>query len=322
MRQAARLADHLRLLQLLLGRGRWDYASLAEELQCSERTIRRRITALELAGVPAYYDQQLRCIRVRPGVKFPVLQLSRDELLEQATATRVARTRGLDVATGGAATAKLAASSADEVAQLLADAERVMESLDLKLADHGRHREMLKTIQWALIERRQLTGLYKTPYQDQPVELTLHPLRLCLTGQAWYLIARPVTRDVPKTYRVMRFQRVRMLDAAAEVPEQFDLDDYFGNAWNVFRGEASYDVAIEFTPDAAEIVTETTWHKTQRVERLEDGGVRLMFTVDGLDEIVWWILGWSGRAKVHAPEGLRAMVVGRLRDALQLNVGL
>ena len=65
--------------------------------------------------------------------------------------------------------------------------------------------------------------------------------------------------------------------------------------------------------------TATTWHKTQRVECLEDGGVRLMFTVDGLDEIVWWILGWSGRAKVHAPEDLRAMVVGRLRDALQLN---
>jgi predicted DNA-binding transcriptional regulator YafY len=154
------------------------------------------------------------------------------------------------------------------------------------------------------------------------VELTLHPLRLCLTGQAWYLIARPVAREVPKTYRVMRFQRVRMLAAVAEVPEQFDLDDYFGNAWNVFRGETSYDVEIEFTPDAAEIVTETVWHKTQRVQRQADGGVRLMFTVDGLDEIVWWVLGWSGRAKVHAPEELREMVVGRLRDALQLNAGL
>ena len=321
VRQAARLADHLRLLQLLLGRGRWDYASLADELQCSERTIRRRLAALELAGVPAYYDQQLRCIRVRPGVKFPVLQLSRDELLEQATAATVARTRGLDVGTGSVAAAKLAASSADEVAQLLADAERVMKALDLKLADHGRHREMLKTIQWALIERRQLAGVYKTPYQDQPVELTLHPLRLCLTGQAWYLIAQPVAREVPKTYRVMRFQRVRMLDAAAEVPEQFDLDGYFGNAWNVFRGETSYDVEIEFTPDAAEIVTETVWHKTQRVQRQPDGGVRLMFKVDGLDEILWWVLGWSGRAKVHAPEELREMVVGRLRDALQLNAG-
>ncbi len=65
--------------------------------------------------------------------------------------------------------------------------------------------------------------------------------------------------------------------------------------------------------------TETVWHKTQRVQRQPDGGVRLMFTVDGLDEIVWWVLGWSGRAKVHAPEELRDMVVGRLQDALQLN---
>jgi len=43
LRQAARLADHLRLLQLLLGRGRWDYKTLADELECSERTIRRRL---------------------------------------------------------------------------------------------------------------------------------------------------------------------------------------------------------------------------------------------------------------------------------------
>ena len=224
LRQAARLADHLRLLQLLLGRGRWDYKSLSEELECSERTVRRRLDALELAGVPAYYDKELRCIHIMPGVKFPVLQLSRDELLEQATATTVAGAQGLDVGAGVAATEKLAAASPDDVAQLLADAGRVMEALDLRLADHSKHQDILKTIQWALIERRQLAGLYKTPYQDKPVELTLHPIRLCLTGQAWYLIARPVSGDTPKTYRVMRFQTARPLDLAADVHEQFDLD--------------------------------------------------------------------------------------------------
>lgn len=322
LRQAARLADHLRLLQLLLGRGRWDYTSLAEELECSERTIRRRLGALELAGVPAYYNKELRCIRVLPGVKFPVLQLSREELLEQATATMVAEAQGLNIAASVPATEKLAATSPDDVAQLLADAAKVMEALDLRLADHSKHHDILKTVQWALIERRQLTGLYKTPYEDKSVELTLHPIRLCLTGQAWYLIARRVSGDAPKTYRVMRFQTMRPLGTTADAPEEFDLDAYFGNAWNVFRGEQSYEVEVEFSPDAAEIVTETVWHKTQTVQRLSNGSVRLAFTVDGLDEIVWWVLGWSGRATVRKPDELRKMVVQRLHEALELNDGL
>lgn len=318
LRQAARLADHLRLLQLLLGRGRWDYASLAAEMECSERTIRRRLDALELAGVPAYYDQQLRSLRVLPGVKFPVLQLSRDELLEQATATVLAGAKGLDAAASVPTTEKLAALASDEVSQLLADAQQVMGALDLRLADHSKHHDILKTIQWALIERRQIAGLYKTPYQGQPVSLVLHPIRLCLTGQAWYLIARPEGVDEPKTYRVTRFQSARPVDAKADVPNEFDLDTYFGNAWNVFRGEKEYEVEIEFTPDAAEIVTETVWHKTQQVQRLVDGSVRMTFTVDGLDEIVWWVLGWSGRAKVKRPEELRTAVIQRLEQALRL----
>ena len=40
---------------------------------------------------------------------------------------------------------------------------------------------------------------------------------------------------------------------------------------------------------------------------------------DGLDEIVWWVLGWSGRAKVLAPEELCQMVVEKLKAAIEMN---
>ena len=110
-----------------------------------------------------------------------------------------------------------------------------------------------------------------------------------------------------------------MLDSAAEIPAAFDLKSYFGNAWAVFRGSETYDVEILFSADAARIVTETTWHSTQRVKTHKDGSITLHFQVDGLDEIVWWVLGWSGRAKVIKPEPLRQMVVEKLMAALKLN---
>ncbi len=317
--QAARVGDCLRLLQFLLGRSRWDTKLLAERFECSERTIYRRLDVLELAGVPYFYDRELKCIRVQPGAKFSVPQLTADELLEQATSTVVGNAQGLSVAMGDANYRKLAATSSDEVAELLADAERVMVALDLKLADHSKHKEILKTIQWALIEQKRVVGSYKSPYQEKTLELKLAPLRLCLTGQAWYVIATTAASVQPKTYRVMRFQTARLLDGAADVPEDFDIDEYFGNAWGVFRGEETYDVELLFTAAAVELVTETTWHKTQKVERHADGSATLKFTVDGLDEIVWWVLGWSGRVTVCEPIELRQMVNAQLQEALKQN---
>ena len=38
----------------------------------------------------------------------------------------------------------------------------------------------------------------------------------------------------------------------------------------------------------------------------------MKFKVDGLEEILWWVLGWSGRAKVITPERLQDMVVEKL----------
>lgn len=319
-RQAVRLANVMRIQELLLGRGRWNVKTLAAELECSEKTVQRYMGVLELAGVPWYYDPHDRCYHVRPGFKFPMVNLSPDELLGQAAATAVAKAAGLRAgADARPTTRKIAAASSQEVGDLLSDAEAVMDVLNLKLADHSRHQEMIRGVQWALVRKKQVVGQYASPYQEQPVKLALHPYRLCFAGQAWYLIARGVEEKQPKTYRIARFQSLRMIDAAAERPDKFSLDAYFGNAWGVFRGKESYDVEIEFAKEAASLVTETRWHKTQEVKREPDGRAILSFQVDGLDEILWWVLGWSGRAKVLQPEKLREMVVEKLRLALEMN---
>ena len=321
-RQAARMANIMKIQELLLGRGKWNVRSLAAELECAEKTVHRYLGVLEMAGVPYYYDSHEKCYRVRPGFKFPVVNLTPDELLGQAAATVVTKAAGLDAgAAATPATRKIAAASSQEVADLLADAEAVMTVLDLKLADHSRHQEMVRTVQWALIQGKQVAGQYMSPYQEKPVKLALHPYRLCFAGQAWYLIARPVEEKQPKTYRIARFQSVRMIDAAAQKPAKFDLGEYFGNAWGVYRGKESYEVEIEFAKEAANLVTETRWHKTQEVKRHPDGRATLSFRVDGLDEILWWMLGWSGRAKVLKPEKLREMVLEKLRTAIEINGG-
>jgi predicted DNA-binding transcriptional regulator YafY len=319
-RQSARLARVLRLLQLVQGRSCWNVRAIARELECSERTVFRDLQVLRLAGIPWYFDPQAQCYRVRPGFRFPVLNLNEAEVLGQAVATTLSKAPGLNIGDGARATTeKLAAISKESVQRILADASQLVAVLDLKLADHGRHQEIIRSVQGALLQRKQVIGRYHSPYKARAVSLRLHPYRLCLVKQAWYLIARPADRDAPHTYRVARFKSLRMTDLDADVPADFDLKAYFGNAWGVYRGPICYDVEIAFTCEAAALVTETTWHHTQKARRHKDGTATLSFQVDGLEEILWWVLGWSGRARVIKPPELRGLVVEQLRAALKMN---
>jgi predicted DNA-binding transcriptional regulator YafY len=319
LRQADRLARVMRTLQLLLTRGRWNAHDIAAEQECSERTIYRDMQVLELAGIPVLFDQDDRCYRVSQDFRFPSLSVTEDEALGQGTAASITAGPGLDINSGARpVTQKLAAASKEDVAQLLADAEELVSVLDLKLADHSRHRDIIRTIQWALVKRKLVSGTYRSPHEADEVKLQLHPYRLCLVKQAWYLIARPAGEQVPRTYRAARFKTLRMLDTNAEIPEGFDLRGYFGNAWAVYRGDRSFDVEITFTKEAASTVTEGFWHHTQKVHKNKDGSVSLTFQVDGLNEILRWVLGWGSRARVIHPPELREMIVAQLTESLKV----
>ena len=322
LRQAGRFARVLRVLEMIQGRAGYGVKAIALELECSERTIFRDLNVLELAGIPWFYDEDDQRYRVRPGYNFPAMNLNDEELIGQATATAITSAPGLDVTKGSSPTTrKLWAGSREESSKLLDDVEKVTAVLDLKLADHSRSHEAIRTVQWALTQGRKLTGTYASPYEEKPKRLDLHPYRLCLVRQAWYLVARPDPSDRPQTYRVTRFQTLRPSDAPAKVPADFDLRAYFGNAWGVYRGTQSFKVVVQFKPEAADLVTETSWHSTQTIERHKDGSVTLGFLVDGLNEISFWLLGWSGRVTVIQPPELREMVVEQLRKALDLNRG-
>ena len=84
------------------------------------------------------------------------------------------------------------------------------------------------------------------------------------------------------------------------------------------RGNQSYDVEIWFSPEAAQVVTETVWHHTQKAKSNPDGSVTLTFQVDGLEEIANWILSWAGRAKIIQPLELRELILGKLRAAMKM----
>lgn len=320
VRQNDRMARVLGVLSLIQSRGRWNARAIADELGVSERTVYRDLEVLEFAGVPWFFDESAQCYRLRSDFKFPTLALTDDEAWGQAMATVLSNAPGLAPGTGAAGTTrKLAAGSRPETQQLLADAGKLIEVFSLQLADHSQHQEAIKTVQLALLNRKRIAGVYETPHEPKPRKLVVHPYRLCLIKAAWYVVGRLDREMTAKTLRVARFKTLRMLDDAAEVPTNFDLKAFLGNAWAVFRGDIAYSVKLRFTPEAARIVTETRWHHTQEATAHRDGSVTLQFQIDGLDEILNWLLSWAGRVQIIEPQELQQRYVQRLQTGITQN---
>jgi predicted DNA-binding transcriptional regulator YafY len=320
LRQNNRVARVVRLLSLIQSRGRWTAGSLATEMECAQRTIYRDLNVLELAGVPWFYCRTEKCYRVRSDYYFPAIALTEDEAVGQAVATSIANAPGLDIGLGGKPTTqRLQQRSPESISRLIEDATTLIEVLDLKLADHSQQKEIIRSIQRGVLSSKRLIATYVGASDSKLKKFNLHPYRLCLVQQAWYVIGRRDTETRVKTFRVSRFRSVQVSETDANRPPDFDIREFFGNAWAVYRGEQDYDIKLRFSADVAPFVLETKWHRTQQEQRDKGGELTLSFRVAGLDEILGWILTWTGHVEILEPVKLQKMYRERLETGLEKN---
>ena len=87
IRQSDRLARVLRLLQLIQGQGNWNAPSIANKLDCSERTVYRDLQTLAAAGIPWYFDDFSQSYRIREGYRGHIPNIPTKPLSESQDST-------------------------------------------------------------------------------------------------------------------------------------------------------------------------------------------------------------------------------------------
>jgi predicted DNA-binding transcriptional regulator YafY len=206
--------------------------ALAEELEVSERTIYRDVSALQAAGVPLWTEPGPGGgIRLVEGWSAPVDGLTADE----ATALFVGASGAADLGLGG-----VLAVARSKVRSALPDTERaavdrVRERVHLDAPGWFRKREelpALPTIAAALWADRRLDIEYGRPGSGSTVTRRVDPLGLVSKAGTWYLVA--AHRGEPRTYRVSRVAAARMRDEAVTRPDGFDLAAHWAQAADRF----------------------------------------------------------------------------------------
>jgi predicted DNA-binding transcriptional regulator YafY len=291
-------------------------ADLARRCGVEERTIYRDLKVIGDLNIPYYYDEEAKTYRIRRDYFLPPVQLTPAEALALVSLGDHIGGQEQIAMTGPASTAieklrsQLPAKVRDEI-------ERLEEHIDIKLAATGPATESIQDvfglIQQAMESGKALICTYEAATSNSGHNgqaFHFRPYTLSFDQRAWYAIGHHSGVNEVRSLKLNRFTEVRLTEAPYTIPKDFSLEAYRGKAWRMIRGETIHAVEIDFDATVADAVSDTTWHPTQEFDEHEDGSITFRCEVDGLDEIVWWVLGYGPHARVKQP----AELVERLAD--------
>lgn len=203
-------------------------------------------------------------------------------------------------------------------ARLQEELQTVTRAIHIKLgavSPLGNKQSIYQQLVDAHARRRVVRIKYRSLTEWETITTKLRPYHLMFCRHSWYVIGRSSSHAQVRTFNLSRVASVTPLSEKFKVPRSFQLERYLGNAWVMIpEPGVDYDVHVRFQPLVAHNVAEVMWHPTQQTQFREDGSMDFRVTVSGLNEIVWWILGYGDQAEVIAPKKLRRQVLRRAKN--------
>lgn len=212
------------LLLLLQRRGKVTAAEVAEELEVSERTARRDLEALGMAGLPVYaVAGRNGGWQMAGGGRTDLSGLSEPEVRALFAVAGPDAAALQAVPEVRAALRKLIRALPEPLRDSAEAASKALVVDPVGWGQQGESRReppLLGQVQAAVIDGEQLRLAY-TDRAGAVSERVVHPLGLAAKGTHWYLVAG--TAEGQRTFRVDRIRRAEPTGAAVVRPEGFEL---------------------------------------------------------------------------------------------------
>jgi proteasome accessory factor B len=308
----ARILRLVRLIDTLAAGRAYSAPDLARLCGVSRRTTFRDLRTLRDSGLDVRFDEDRRGFRLeRPGYLKPVDFTTSEALALLVLCDKLAESR-----TGGIPLQSAARAAALKVLSLLPPRLRryveVAEQVHLRVGPVNPlpgAASIYDLMTQAIDHRRRIRIRYDSFFEQAVIRTLLSPYRLLFHTRSWYVVGRSSLHRAVRTFNLGRVLDAEPTDSAFEIPPRFSLERYFGDAWSIIRDRGDrHEVVIRFQPLVARNVAEVQWHRTQRLAWNDDGTLDFSATVEGLREIVWWVLRYGKEATVLRPPKLRLMV--------------
>jgi len=315
----SRISRVVKILTTLQSGQKYSPGDLENILGVSRRTVFRDLKELQSIGVPYKYDNKNGGYSIDPAFFLPPLDLSLSEALSLLTLVHKMRNHlplpfknsaliaGLKIENNLPAHLHQYCQTTLKKTTISADRHASINLLD----------KLFGEIQSAIRKKRQLQIGYSSLFEKTHIDTVLHPYHLLYKNRSWYVLGYSQMHEAVRMFNLARFASVETMEKCFTDGDDFELCDFLGRAWALMPEGRLYNIDIRFAPKVAKNVAEVQWHSTQEIKWNKDGSVNLAFRVDGLSEIVWWILGYGDQVEVLKPAALRKMIAEKARLLLE-----
>jgi predicted DNA-binding transcriptional regulator YafY len=304
----------VRILEVVQRRGGVTAHELMDRFALDARTLRRYLADLKDLGLPLRDDgvSAERVISLDPSYARTGVHLTLAEVLSlhfgRTLFTFLDGTSFSDDIDG--ALERLAPAIARAHADLVKDLDRKFMAVPEHAKDYRSEGDLLDEIVSALLYANPADAEYRGTRGIGKI-YRLEPLTLATYRQGLYLFARDVADDKVKSFAVERFLRFsRLRREHFDYPADFDPRRFVEDSFGITSGAPEEIVAV-FSASVALFVRERQWHRSQRLDLLDDGGVRLRMRVNISPELKEWLMGFGPDVKVEAPLELAEYVRDR-----------
>ncbi|VAX42138.1 GntR family transcriptional regulator [hydrothermal vent metagenome] len=318
MASVERLHRLLRLVELLQSGRHYNSSQLASECSVSRRTVFRDLNLLQGSGIPVSYDDERQGYSLPSRMFLPPTDLTLDESLSLLVLCYELGDDAHEIpfhVSARSAAVKLLSNLPGNLREHVGE---LTEAISVRLEAHTplpNAKSQYDLLMQAITKRRQIRIQYYSFSEEGEISTVVSPYRILFNRRSWYLIGRSTVHRKVRTFNIGRIVKAELLESNYKIPPRFSLERYLGNAWSLIREPGkSYDVTIRFQKQVAQNVAEVQWHKTQKLVWNDDGTLDFHCTVDGVGEIVWWVLGYGSYAKVIHPPELRNEIKKHLTE--------
>jgi predicted DNA-binding transcriptional regulator YafY len=267
----------------------------------AERTVYNDVKKIEAAGFPLTSDRG-RWHFVDGWTPPPQAGLDRDEALALFVARQLfggAHATSLGRALDRLQT-KLSGQRSDAPSLTAAGGISIRPPLSI---DYTPHEATISTLEQAIKDQavvrcrfvRSGTGEI-TRREIEPGELHLDPALETL-----YLIAWCRLRQAVRVFAVHRMTEVERTGQTCEPRAETRSAVALESAFRIWRSEHVRRVRLRFSGSAALEIRERIWHKSQTLEEMPDGEVRLTMEIAHVRELERWLLGFGELVRVEEP---------------------
>jgi predicted DNA-binding transcriptional regulator YafY len=303
------MSRHLeRLLEidaLIRSNTRQTAESLAKAVERSDRTIRDDIAFLrDRYHAPIKFSKKMGFHYTDPDWRLPSISLNTGELFALTLGARL-----LESCAGSSYQEELQSAIARLSERLPEQTWVNLQQLFRSGVETDLNSELWRTLEEACRQQKSVQMTYYTASRDATSARKFDPYLLHIyRGTNPYVIGYCHNRASIRWFRVDRIRQLENLNEKFVRDPAFDAKSHLEMIFQHEVGSESFDVEIWFDGVTAPYIRERRWHPTQKLAIHSDGSVTLRITVQGLNDLKRWVLGYGKGAIVRQPQELALLV--------------